>query len=134
MRKLKKKKTFYRRKWARFLVRDEDVLRGKILEGHDRMSKLRSLSLGGCSFLSRRGDARLLLNPEVQVQMTIAGKNFTLKGVVHYCQFMPQLGLDQNLVGIEFVWPNDDTQKEFGMLIGQAVNQGCLEQMSNVEV
>ncbi|PIR23160.1 MAG: hypothetical protein COV44_04160 [Deltaproteobacteria bacterium CG11_big_fil_rev_8_21_14_0_20_45_16] len=123
-----------RRKWARFRVKSELAFKAKILEGMDRLSRIQSLSLGGCSFLSRKSDARLLLNPNVRVSLEIGGRALTLDGVVHYCQFLPQLGLDKNIVGIEFLWPSEDLRKEFGLMIGRAVTEGCLEQMSTIEV
>lgn len=122
-----------RRRWARFKVNAEKI-NASIHQGIDRMSRLQTLSLGGCSFLSRRGDARLLLNPKVQVKLKIGGNEFTVDGHVHYCQFLPHLGLDKNLLGIEFIWPSDEMQKNFGLLIGKAVNEGCLEQLSSIEV
>jgi len=123
----------YRRRWARFKV-NTDKINAKIHQGIDRMSRLQTLSLGGCSFLSRRGDARLLLNPKVRVSLKIAGQEIIVEGQVHYCQFIPHLGLDKNLLGIEFKWPTEQMQKDFGLLIGKAVNEGCLEQLSNIEV
>jgi|GEM_PF-6331033 len=130
----KTKKAIFQRKWTRFRIINARNLKAQILEGMDKLSQIRSLSLGGCSFLSRRMDARLLLNPKVRVSLEMMGKRLTLEGVVHYCQFLPQLGMDKNIVGIEFVWPDQEHQQEFGLLLGKAVSEGNLEQISVVEV
>lgn len=128
-----KKKQINQRKWARFKVLPQTQVKAKIHEGVDRTSQVQTLSLGGCSFLSRRGDARLLVNPKVSVTLEVAGQTLTIGGHVHYCQFLPQMGLDSNLVGIEFSWPSEQMRKEFGLLLGKAVSEGSISQLNSIE-
>lgn len=130
---MRSKQKIYQRKWARFKVVPQKQVRAKIHEGVDRGSQVQTLSLGGCSFLSRRGDARLLVNPKVSVTLEVAGKTLTVDGHVHYCQFLPQHGLDSNLVGIEFRWSSDEMRKDFGLLLGKAVSEGALSQLNSAE-
>lgn len=125
-----------RRRHVRFKASQfqQQAIEGKILQGFDRMSKLQCVSTGGCSFISRRGDARLLLNPDVRVELKIGNEKFELQGRVHYCQFMPQLGLDRNLVGIEFQWLDLSARKAFSKHLDRALARGALDAINDIEV
>lgn len=112
------------RKWSRFKVKMPIRTR---IAGEDRSRELTSLSIGGCAFTSNRRDAKLLKNPEVQVEFEVAGEKRVIPGRIQYFQFLPQSGLDANLLGVEFLWQTAEERQAFGLFIGQAVSEGRLE-------
>lgn len=124
----------YRRRWSRFKALNQDKVQAQIEKAFDRSGAIKTVGLGGCAFVTNRKNARLLLNPDVKIQLSIAGRRFEVEGRVHYCKFLPDSGMDANLLGIEFMWSSDQERSEFGQVIGKAVSEGYLEQLQNIEV
>lgn len=113
-----------KRKWSRFKVKNPIKAR---VAGEDRSRELTSISLGGCAFTSNRRDSKLLRNPDVELEFEVAGQTRIVQGKIQYFQFMPQTGMDANLLGIEFSWPDFESRQDFGVFIGKAVTEGKLE-------
>ncbi|TVQ80718.1 MAG: PilZ domain-containing protein [Bradymonadales bacterium] len=117
-----------RRKWDRYKVKSSPrVLKARVLEGLDRNSSIYSLSLGGCGFLSSRLDAKLLLQPQVKVELSFCDERLVLDGIVQYCQMIPDSKKLQNILGIQFQWRDSSQAELFKRLVGAACDKGELQ-------
>jgi hypothetical protein len=122
-----------RRQWERFQISGSQSIRARIIDAIDRHTSIQTLSAGGCGFVSSRGNARLMKSPQIKVELKFGPKTFVIPGRVQYCRLMPGHGMDLNILGIEFEWPDSVEFKAFRMLLEKSLEAGALVPLPNPE-